>query len=505
MGSVNRRGSYRGENTPRGYGSRGASPYMSSGHKKPPIDLATNFTSTGMGMSSNLPTGADVTRTNLYSPIKASNVDQLLFHSPQVQALKQSNYTNPGRPYWSSGIDKSRVLSSQDPHEVMHHATEYMTLTTQPEKQQKSVYSIPNSGRATPVRYGSTSGTPMRLQSGHNPDRIPIFRHAVEAYGFMPNSGRPPVQQNYQPSYQQMAPTPQRMVATPNRSTPMQRSYVGRPSPSISPISSGRRLPGRVVNTTRTEGQPVIVGERQLDSYEVGRNTRPSYVREVIHGQPRMIDQVISQPQNVVVTENRLPYRERRPSVVQQRVTKEVVQTVERPMILEKYIDKPFEMIIEKPVPNYLEVEVPYDVIVEKPVEKIITRDVVTDKIVEVPVEKHVEVPIERIVEVPVEKIIEQPVIYDEIVEIPVERVVEEIVETIVENPIYHDNVQEVDINDLNRYQADAILPTEVRYVEQEVKNQNYFFRLLLNNQSFMTILSNRLLRFRSNRSLNNQ
>jgi hypothetical protein len=411
------------------------------------LDTLTNFTSTGYGNNLN--------RQTLISPMKP-NAQQVLFNSPtNTNTLNESIYAQ-NRPYWSTGLDKrSKVISTQDPDEATQYATNYMTMTTQPDKPQKAVYSIPGSGRATPVRSGAnTPGYP-------NPDRIPIFKHAVEAYGFMPNTNVV------------TAPT-QRIVGTPGRGYPSRKaSYVSvpsNPSPARSPISAGRRLPGRVVNTVRTEGQPVVVGERTLEGYEVGRTQRPSYVTEVVQGQPRLVNQVIGQPSNVIVTENVLPYRERRPSVVQQRVGKEVVQTVERPMIVEKYVDKPFEMIIEKPVPNYLEVEVPYDVVVEKPVEKVITRDVVTDKIVEVPVEKHVEVPFERVVEVPVEKIIEQPVIYDEIVEIPVERVVEEIVETIVENPIYYDNVQEVDINDLNNYQADAVLPTQVRYVEQEVK-----------------------------------
>ena len=426
----------------------------------------------------------------------------------------------PGSKGYNS-LEPSSMLQNSP---VEHASPMYHYTTNDPrnnqQRQERNLYSIPGSGNATPVRGGLRSGamTPRQLSSGKqmNNGMIPLFRNAVEAYGL--SGGRPSNQNHNLPPRRTRtsmnrpptrvgsvaSPAPARFNNTPVRSIPSVNGSIGsnapvvkpnvyRAAPQPSPVFAQQIQPVQIPQPFVAAPQPVVIQQPQLVAAPQPVFVEPQpvmvmapevqpvtfqpqqpqayapIVREVVQGQPRLVNDNFLGPQNVTVTENRLPPRERRPSVMQQRVGKEIPQVVEKPVIVEKYVDKPFEMIIEKPVPNYLEVEVPYDVVVEKPVEKVITRDVVTEKIVEVPVQKHVDVPYERVIEVPVEQIVEVPVMVEEIVEVPVERVVEEIVEQIVENPVYQDNYMEVDANDVKNYQADGVLPVETRYVEQEV------------------------------------
>lgn len=349
----------------------------------------------------------------------------------EIRQLRSSSHNPIRSTAFSPWETEYKTQQPERASRYEHISPVFQANTQEPNIRQRNLYSKP----------GSIHGTP-------HSNRVPIFKQSIEAYGF---NG---------PSHQTPTSITSRVTYRPGNG-------------SVRDVGNLRRskLPERLVNSRRIEGEPVVVSERRLPGYDVGYTDRPSYVTGVNRGQPRVIDEILVGEQNVRITENPMNERIRRPSLTQRRIGKEVIQVVERPVITERYVDKPFEMIIEKPVPNYLEVEVPYDVIVERPIEKIIEKDVVVDRIVEVQVEKHVEVPYERIVEVPTEKVIEIPVTIEEVVEIPVERVVEEYVETLVENPVYHDQIQEVDFQDLDQYQADEILPVETRYVDEEVRN----------------------------------
>lgn len=72
------------------------------------------------------------------------------------------------------------------------------------------------------------------------------------------------------------------------------------------------------MDTRQYEGQSYVLEERQGQRVEVGRNQRPSVVKDVRTGQAHLVSEVMIGEQNEKVYEQALQTRELRPSIQQQ-------------------------------------------------------------------------------------------------------------------------------------------------------------------------------------------
>lgn len=221
--------------------------------------------------------------------------------------------------------------------------------------------------------------------------------------------------------------------------------------------------------SARSVGPLQVVSENQLQSRLVETKAGTPVVVDVRVGQSYEVSRQVVGEENVRVKENKLPPKQQLPSVTTRTVPREVQAVAQKAVINERTVEKTIDVIIEKPVPVYREVPKQVDVIVERPVEKIVERDVVTEIHLEKPVDKVVEIPVDRIVEVQMERIIDQPVLVDRVVEVPRQVFVDRPVGRVVENRVFNDRVIEVDEKDIGNYQADQILPTDVKVFEQSL------------------------------------
>lgn len=214
----------------------------------------------------------------------------------------------------------------------------------------------------------------------------------------------------------------------------------------------------------------------------VSKTNMGSRVVSTTVGESREVSRSTHIDTNVRVKEQVMEARERRPSVVERPVAKDLNLTSEKAVITQRVVEKPFDVYVERPVPVYKVVEVPIDVIREIPVEKRIERDVITEIVKEVPIEKIIETPVEVIVEKQFQHFVERPVYVDKYVDVPVQRVVERPVARMVENVVVENKFVEVDEKDIGKYKYDGIEDTEVRVYEKEVvKKQKRTHRNVIN------------------------
>lgn len=72
---------------------------------------------------------------------------------------------------------------------------------------------------------------------------------------------------------------------------------------------------GTIVDTRQYEGESYVVEEREGERREVGRNQRPSTVKEIRTGQAYLVSENIVGEPNEKVYEQALEEREYRPSI----------------------------------------------------------------------------------------------------------------------------------------------------------------------------------------------